>query len=187
MVDLAWHCRCGAMTGHLSVAPGTGLHLVCHCDSCVRAQRHFGVAASRAEGVGIFQTTPDRLQIDTGAEHLGLSCLSPNGLYRWYATCCDTQIGATARSGRFPFVGLLTTVIADPDALGPVRSEAFVPKAGGKAAHKGSVRMVTTLAGRTIGALVSGRWRQTPFFDTETGAPTATPVMLPKDAGLPLA
>lgn len=174
------------MTGHLSTAPGSGLHLLCHCDSCVRAQRHFGEPATRSEGVGIFQTTPDRLQIDTGAGHLALATLSPKGLFRWYAKCCDTQLCATARTARFPFVGLLTTTLADAAPLGPARCEAFLPAPGGKVVHKGSLRMVSGLARRTIPALTSGRWRNTAFFDPTTGAPTAAPALLPKDAGLPI-
>jgi hypothetical protein len=171
------------MRGQIDAGPGSGFHLACHCDSCVRAQRHFGVPATRAEGVGLWQTTPDRITLETGAEHLRLGQLSPRGSWRWFAGCCGSQIGVTARTMRLPFVSLCDSLLADPAALGPVRAHSFVPQAGGGERTTGLARMVTGLFGRAGGALLSGRWRRTPFFDVGTGQPVAAPELLPRDAG----
>jgi hypothetical protein len=171
------------MRGQVEAGRGNGLHTVCHCDSCMRAQRHFGVEATRAAGVGLWLTTPDRFTIETGAEHLALTRLSPKGSYRWYAKCCGSQIGVTARTMRFPFVSLVDSLVEAPEALGPVRAHSFVPQPGGKTSHKGVGRVVTGLLSRAVAAWTSGRWRQTSFFDPATGAPVATPELLPPEAG----
>lgn len=173
------------MHGTLDVARGSGTPVVCHCDSCVRAQKHFGVAATRAEGVAIYQTTPDRISIDAGAEHLGLGRLSPKGSFRWYATCCNTQLGVSSTTPKFAFVGLVQTIFADPAPLGRARTHAFVPQAGGVDKHTRLMPSIIALMARSAAALTSGRWRETPFFDVEKGQPVVVPTVLPKDAGRP--
>ncbi len=63
----------------------------------------------------------------SGTEHLGALRLSPKGLYRWHARCCQTPLGNTLTPG-IPFVGLpigafvsLTDAAARDRAFGPVR------------------------------------------------------------------
>lgn len=185
MTELPVSCRCGALHGRLEVGRGTGTRIACHCDSCVRAQRHFGVAATHGAGVDLWQTTPDRLTIEAGLTHLALARLSPKGSFRWFAACCNSQIGITAGTARFPFVSLVTTCLRDTAPLGPVRAHAFVPQPGGGTRTVGLGRMLRAMAARSLGALISGRWRRTPFFDVATGAPVAPPQLLPKDAGRP--
>jgi len=46
-------------------------------------------------GVALYQTRPDCVHIDDGAEHLACLRLSPKGLLRWYASCCDTPLANT--------------------------------------------------------------------------------------------
>lgn len=180
---LPWSCRCGAIRGGLTVARRSGTPAVCHCESCVRAQRHFGVEATRAEGVAVFQTTPDRFSIEGGAEHLGLARLTPKGSYRWYASCCDTQLGVSSTTPKFAFFSPVQTIFADTRGLGRARTHAFVPQAGGPDKHTRLMPTIIALMARSMSALASGRWRKTPFFNVATGAPVAEPLLLPQSAG----
>lgn len=181
--QLPWACRCGKVHGTLSVERGTGTPAVCHCDSCVRAQRHFGVEATRAEGVAVFQTTPDRFHIEAGAEHLGLARLTPKGAYRWFATCCGTQLGVSSTTPKFAFFSPVQTIFADPTPLGRAKTHAFVPQPGGADKHRRLMPAIIAVVGRSAAALASGRWRDTPFFDVATGQPVAAPQVLAKDSG----
>lgn len=168
-------CACGAIAGTLSPSgPGAGTHIACHCDDCRAAQLWCGAADPSLEGVRIYQTTPDTLHLDHGHDKLGLMRLGPKGLLRWYATCCNAPLCNTLARPGLPFVGLMADRIAPPSALGPLRAHAFVPTGPGKPPrHRGALRMVFAVLSRMIGARISGKWRQTPFFDPDTGAPVA--------------
>ncbi|OAN68913.1 hypothetical protein A8B78_22005 [Jannaschia sp. EhC01] len=183
MTALPWSCRCGAVHGTLRVERGAGTPAICHCESCVRAQRHFGVEATRAEGVALFQTTPDRFSIVDGTAHLGLGRLSPKGSYRWFTTCCNTQLGVSSTTPKFAFFSPVQTIFADPSPLGRARTHAYVPQPGGPDKHTRLMPAIIALMARSASALTSGRWRDTPFFDVETGQPVVPPVELPKDSG----
>lgn len=169
----------------MEVARGSGTAAVCHCASCVRAQRHFGVEASAAEGVAVFQTTPDRFTIVEGRENLGLARLSPKGANRWYARCCNTQLGVSSTTPKFAFFSPVQTIFPDAGPLGRARTHAYVPRPGGKVGHTRLMPAIVALMARSITALTSGHWRETPFFDLETGQPIAAPEVLPNDAGRP--
>ena len=171
------------MHGTLEVGRGTGTPVICHCESCTRAQRHFGVEANRTEGVAIFQTTPDKVSLDAGAEHLALARLSPKGSFRWYASCCNSQIGVSSTIPKFAFIGLVQSIFPDASALGRARTHAYLQQPGGGEKHIRLMPAVLAVLSRSLSALTSGRWRETPFFDVETGAPIAPPEVLPKDAG----
>lgn len=183
MTAVAWSCRCGAVHGTVDVERRAGTPVVCHCDSCTRAQRHWGVEATRTQGVAIYQTTPDRVSIHSGASNLGLGRLSPKGSYRWYATCCDTQIGVSSTTPKFAFIGFVQSVFSDTSALGRARTHSYIPQPGGGEKHTRLMPAVVAVMARAMFARTSGRWQDTPFFDVETGAPMAAPALLPKDAG----
>lgn len=180
---LPWSCRCGAVKGTLAVERGSGTPLICHCESCVRAQTYFGIEATRTDGVALFQTTPDRFTIEQGAEHLGLARLSPKGTYRWHTTCCNTQLGVSSTTPKFAFFSPVQTIFTDTEPLGRARTHAFVPQQGGADKHTRLMPTIIAMMARGLSALASGRWRQTPFFDVTTGQPVVAAQILPKDAG----
>ena len=99
--------------------------------------------------------------------------LGPNGLYRWYATCCNAPFGNTLKSPKLPFVGIPAARFEAPERLGKVQAEGFLPQTDGKHRHKGAASMVWRMFSRFLSAWMSGRWRDTPFFDVETGKPLA--------------
>jgi hypothetical protein len=132
-----------------------------------------------ADGVNLLQTTPDMISIDQGAEFLGLMRLSPRGLFRWYATCCDAPLFNTLRVRGAPFAGIQTNRLANPAAAGPVRVRGYVPGPDGKLRHQGAARMTWGIFSRMGSAWISGRWRKTPFFDA-SGTPMAEARILSK-------
>jgi len=129
--------------------------------------------------VAIFQTTSDRIRIETGQDELALMQLSPNGLFRWYAACCDTQMFNTLRSPRSGFAGIFVARLAEPGPLGPVIGEGSVPGTGSKTRHRNITRIIWRFLKRSLAARLSGRWRQTPFFDAD-GVPVAKARLAPR-------
>jgi hypothetical protein len=170
--SVGFACRCGEIRGHLThVDHSAGTHLRCHCDDCRRANAHFGMDGTREDGVCIWQTTPDKVKVDEGAVHLRLMRLSEKGLLRWFAGCCDTPLFNTLATPKVPFVGVLTDRLDDIAPLGPVVAEGFVEGDDGKSRHVGGGRVARGFVRRALGARLSGRWKDNPFFDTTTGQP----------------
>lgn len=133
--------------------------------------------------MAIYQTTPDRFRIDEGAGNLALGRLSPKGSYRWYTTCCNTQIGVSSTTPKFAFIGLVHTIFPDTSALGRARTHAYVQQPGGAGKHIRLMPAVMAVMARSASALASGRWKDTPFFNVDTREPVAEPQVLLKDAG----
>ncbi|HBS50697.1 MAG TPA: hypothetical protein DEA05_11745 [Rhodobacteraceae bacterium] len=172
-------CSCGAWRARLDPAAlRGGTRLICHCADCRAAERHLGQPDPGGAGVDLFQTTPDMLTIEAG--QLGLFRLRPNGLFRWHAACCGAPVGNTLKTPKLPFVALCVARFDDSAALGPVQVRGFVPRRSGTPVHEGAGRMVLGIATRALAAHLSGRCRQTPFFDIETGAPSAPAQVLDK-------
>ena len=142
-------CECGRFQGRVDliavVNRGT-----CYCKDC----QAFAYFLGRAErildergGSDIVQTSPQAVQFTRGAENLACVRLTPKGLMRWYARCCNTPIGNTLSNYRMSFVGLLHACLVDPGALARrvVRSVAHAREhpirgGGSEARHAGVVR-----------------------------------------------
>jgi hypothetical protein len=179
--DVAFACVCGKLAGTVrGLSPGAGTHAECHCASCRAAEIYCHRPDPGQEGVGIFQTTPDRIEITQGAEHLAVFSFGPKNILRWYAGCCDMPLFNTTRSPKFSFVGIRTNCLSGTAALGPVVGHAFVPKPDGGTRHEGFLRFLTGTLARVARQRLSGRWRVTPFFDPETGEPTRPVHVIPK-------
>lgn len=180
---LEFSCNCGELQGHLDVAAlRTGTHTVCYCPDCRAAELYFGQPDPAPGPVDQFQTTPDMLTITRGVDKLGLMRLGPRGLMRWYATCCNAPLFNTLTNPKLAFVGINGARMAEPERLGRVVAKGFVPQSGGKPRHQGVVPMVWGLIRRMGPARMSGRWKQTPFFDPETGDPVAVAEIPSKQA-----
>ena len=175
---LSFACACGTLRGELrDVSPAGSTHVVCHCRDCRSAYTHLG--RDDPGEVGILQTTQDRVAFTAGREHLGLFRHTPKGAMRWFARCCGSPLFHTPTGARLVHAGLNADRLDDPKAAGPVDAQAFVPKPGGGATHKGLARMVTRMASRIAAGNLSGGWRDSPFFD-DAGAPVVAPQVLGK-------
>ncbi len=75
---------------------------------------------------------------------------------------------------KFAMVGLMTNLLEEKAAIGPVAMEAFIPQPDGSSRHSSVVRLYGGTMWRTLVARLTGRWKQTPFFDIKTGKPEAS-------------
>jgi hypothetical protein len=193
-VDLPLRCACGALRGVVrGVSARAGNRVVCYCDDC-QSFAHFLGGTERIldahGGTEIFQTSPARVAITAGAEHLACMRLRPGGLVRWYAGCCRTPIGNTLATRQVPFVGLIHACTpaaaagrSRDDALGPIRGRAHTRFAKGDRAQLDSgsrtlASMIVRFAATVLVARLRGDHRRSPFFDAQSGAPIATPHVL---------
>ena len=175
MSSLPFACRCGTVRGRVTEVPA-GTHARCYCRSCRAAAIHTGEGDPGQEGVTVWQTTPDRIEFDSGADHLAVFSFGEKNLLRWQASCCGAALFNTMRSPQMPFAALHTPRLADTAALGPVSCAAFKPLPIGKARHENKRKMVGVVL-RMLGARLSSRWRKTPFF--RDGAPVSEVQVLP--------
>ena len=196
--DLAIRCACGAVRGVLrGVSPRRGIRLICYCDDCQSFLHFLDRADSILDkngGTEIFQTSPARLRITQGAEHLACVRLRPKGLMRWHTDCCLSPIGNGLATPRVPFLGLLRTIIDIGDTgagaasvdqvLGPIRGRVYPRFARGSDVPRGTslVRLIGLqlfrFTPRLLAAQLGPSHRRSPFFDPTTGAPSAVPRVL---------
>ena len=191
--DLRLRCSCGALQGTAhGVSAAGGNHAVCYCDDCQAFQRFLGRASDVLDphgGTDIFQMSAARLSLDAGREHLACMRLSPRGMCRWYAACCNTPIGNTLAAPSIPFVGLISACMARPAddpslqaSLGPIRWRAFRKFARGDAAAVPAGETLASAVLRFLGLglmwRLRGDGRRTPFFDPQTARPVVEPRVL---------
>jgi hypothetical protein len=175
---LTFSCSCGNLQGHINAnAAKSGARLECYCRDCRAAELYFQQPDPAPGGVDLFQTTPDAISITQGQQYLGLFRLGPRGVMRWYATCCNAPMFNTLAKPQLAFAGLVVARLSDPTQIGPVKARANMTGPGGKLKHQGVGRIVFGIATRMLAARLSGRWRQTPFFDIETSAPVAQAII----------
>ena len=165
--------------------PAMGSHLICYCKDCRAFSRHLGKDdfILEAGGTRIFQTRPDWIEIVEGAEHIAAMKLSPRGLTRWYASCCNTPLAATSSRATLPFVSLSADIVTDVETLGPVIAQGFTASAKPPAPglkDKGLAALFMRFLSRTLGAYFSGAHRANPFFPE--GKPLMEPELISKDA-----
>jgi hypothetical protein len=187
--DLQLQCRCGAVRAIAhGVTPDVGNHGVCYCDDCQAFAKALGRAGDVLDangGTDIFQMSPARLEFTEGVDRVACLRLTPKGLARWYAACCNTPIGNTMATPGIPFVGMIRAFVPEPasDALGPVRARVFRQFAiGDKAAippdNQPQWRMFLRVMGLVLGWRLRGDHKRSPFFSATSGVPLKAPRVL---------
>src|SRR5262249_26890888 len=109
-------CRCGEVRGIVAgPSPRTVNRVTCYCSDCQAFAHQLGRAdlLNAKGGSDIIQVAPAALSFTQGQHHIVGLRLKPNGLYRWYAKCCNTPVGNTL-TPTVPFVGLLAQVFDEP-------------------------------------------------------------------------
>lgn len=181
-------CTCGALQGEVERTRQVNRG-VCYCADCQAFAHFLGRAHEILDAQGgteVIQIAPRRVTMTRGREHLACMRLSPNGLLRWYAACCNTPLGNTLPSYRLSFVGLVHTCLRSvpgfslDDSFGPVRMRANTSSAKGnpRPATTGLVAGVMRILAMMLQARLGGGYRCTPFFDAATGEPVAPPRVL---------
>ena len=180
-------CQCGALKGELK-RTGRELRCVCYCKDCQAYACFLNREAEILDSAGgsdVVQTAPNQLRFTQGMNHLACMRLTDKGMLRWYASCCNTPIGNTPDSHKMPFVGLLHNCLAStPEALtaafGPVvtyvngQSSPSNPKPKDSGLLKAIARVIQTM----LKARLNGSYKQTPFFNADTGKPVLTAKVL---------
>lgn len=179
MVDFG--CRCRVVRGRVSEAsPRTVNRVICYCDDCQAFAHHLG----RAElldphgGSDIVQLAPASLILLQGQERIVGVRLTPKGLYRWYASCCNTPLGNTVGPA-IPFVGVLTEAFQSdgqvPDLvfgrpIGAIKGECAIgePPPGSKGI---SLSLMVRSIAKVLGWRLTGRAWPNPYFDRSTRNP----------------
>lgn len=174
-------CRCGTVQAVIEPAGLLG-RATCYCRDC-QAWAHWlgtpGLLDARG-GTDILAAMPARMHITAGMEQLACATLSGRVL-RWYAACCRSPLGATARSAKAQYVGIpVSTAVSPAEVEAHVGAEGrAVAHAGSATAHVRSTPLGIARVGARVGlALVGARLRgerRSPFFDPASGRPVRVP------------
>lgn len=169
--DLPFACDCGKLRGTLlGVSPANGTRAECYCHDCRAVELYAGQPDPAPGGVQLYQTVPDRVRFDAGLDQLAVFSLSDKGLLQWQARCCGAILFKTMRTPKVPFASFRTDRLEDDTPLGPLTARAFARKANGKRGHEGGLKFMFGFATRALSRRLTGKWRQTPFFNSD-GSP----------------
>lgn len=190
-------CDCGYIRAHADLRGHHVQRAVCYCRDC----RMFAYFLARADtmldqqgGTEVVQMSQGRLHFQSGQERLACMRLTPDGILRWYAACCDTPIGNIPPNRHLPYLSLIHACI-DYAATGHT-AESLLGRVGwhvnarelsvSPRGHPGAARthdgipfaLLARVAFRVIGWRLRGDHRRSPFFDTHSGRPVARPHVL---------
>lgn len=174
-------CACGEVRGIVSGASARAVNrVVCYCDDCQAFVHQIGRAdlLDPQGGTDIIQVAPASLTFVRGQDRIKGVRLSPKGLYRWYASCCNTPIGNTL-SPSVPFVGIEAGAFdhgtqCASDLFGGPRGAIFGKYALGEppAASAGfNLALLLRALGKVVGWRVSGKAWPHPFFKRGDAVP----------------
>jgi hypothetical protein len=183
-------CRCGAVTGHVADAsPRAVNHALCYCADCQAFAHHLGRAdlLDNRGGSDVVQVAPATLRFARGLDRIRGVRLTPKGLFRWYAECCNTPLGNTVGPA-IPLVGLVTAVFETGGqtaerlfgkAHGAVNGEHAIggPPPGSKGIP---FRLILPAVFRVARWWLKGKARPNPFFDPASGKPRYPVAVLPR-------
>ena len=172
-------CKCGIIRGHIE-GVGTSSRVICYCTDCRAFVNFLGQTADVIDSQGgteIVQIAQPRLHISQGLEHLACLRLSPNGMLRWYASCCNTPLGNTMANPNIAFIGLIHSSLdrsrIDND-FGTSIAKLNTNTALGekKPQQRGLAGVMFRFFWLVVSTRVSGRYKKSPLFNT-SGAPIA--------------
>ena len=174
-------CRCGKVRGSVTNAsPRTVNRVVCYCDDCQAFAHQLGRAdlLDAHGGTDIVQVAPASLKFVQGQPNIAGLRLTPNGLFRWYAGCCNSPLGNTLRPA-IPFVGIVAQAFVHgtqhPDdvfgkPIGAIMGEYAVGHAPpGSTGIKLSLRMRALLM--VLGWRLRGQAWPHPYFERDSRVP----------------
>lgn len=175
------NCRCGTVRAVVTdVSSHTVNRVVCYCDDCQAFAHRLGRADLLNEkgGSDVVQIAPSTLSFVQGEQRIAGMRLSPKGLYRWYASCCNTPLGNTL-SPSVPFVGVVAHAFkggpSSVDELAGRPIGAILGKYAVGEPPAGSTGLNISLLLRAIGKVIawklSGKTWPHPFFRRDTREP----------------
>jgi Family of unknown function (DUF6151) len=185
--DHTIQCRCGRLQGTLS-RDARFTRLSCYCRDCQAYAHALGspdLILDDLGGTDIVATLQQYVTFAKGTDSLACLSLSERGLLRWYASCCNTPIGNTARDPKLSYVGVVHTCLGASstslDAVfGPARMPVNTKHARGKL--RSNVLSTLVSAARIIRpvlwARACGTWKRSAFFRSNDFKPVGPPRVL---------
>jgi len=180
-------CECGTVQGHVNPS-GALTRAICYCKDCQSFAHFLGKEKQVLDELGgsdIVPMSPRSLVVTHGADSLACMQLSPKGLLRWYAKCCNTPIGNTWRSNRLAYVGVVHSCLENKSvtlekSFGPVRMYVNPRSAKGPVSAKsqGTLGMMLSWISMMLKERLTGNYKKSPFFVAATGLPIAPPTVL---------
>lgn len=184
--SITYSCQCGKVHAEVSpVGEEKGNHLICYCSDCRAYARHLGQEdrlLDDAGGTQIYQAMPNQIKNLVGAEHLAFIQLTEDGVYRWYASCCNTPFANTLATPQFPLAGMPVANLSDIEALGPVIAHVGTREATSPVEEFGQDRVMKRTLKKVAIQKAAGLWKKTPFFSAKSGTPIVTKTELNEDA-----
>ena len=178
-------CKCGAFQAQVDAdSLRTGNHGMCYCEDCQAFQRYLGQQGTYLDAQGgteLFQAQSWQIKITQGKENLQIVKLSPKGLYRWHTSCCKTPLFNTVGNPKIAFAGIIAgTIQVQNERLGPINFRYKTEQATAPVTEpKGSmIKFVFRTMRNILGSRISGRWKDTPLFDPDTGRSIVKPYVL---------
>ncbi len=170
-------CRCGEVRARVvDASPRTVNRVVCYCADCQAFAHQIGRAdlLNAQGGSDIVQLAPATLTFTQGQNRIVGLRLTEKGLFRWYASCCNSPVGNTLTPG-VPFVGILAQGFdRATDTFGPPVG-AILGKSAIGTPPPGSTSLNLPLLLRAIGKVLGWRLRGKawphPFFEKGNSEP----------------
>ena len=174
-------CRCGEVRARVTDAsPRTVNRIVCYCDDCQAFAHQIGRAdlLNSQGGSDIIQFAPASLTFLQGQHRIVGLRLTPKGLFRWYASCCNPPVGNTLTPA-IPFVG----IVAQGFDHETHRAEDAFGRPGGAILGKYAVgeppagstglnlSVILRAVGKVLGWRLRGKAWPHPFFGKGEGEP----------------
>ena len=163
--------------------------VVCYCDDCQAFAHQLGRADLLDDhgGTDIIQVAPASLKFVQGQYRIVGLRLTPAGLFRWYASCCNTPLGNTL-SPAIPFVGIVARVFDQgtqhPDDVFGKPIGAIMGKYAIGGAPRGSTGIRLSLLVRAfrmvLGWRLSGQTWPHPYFERDTRTPIYPFTVMPR-------
>ena len=185
-MSLRLRCRCGSLQGEVD-GQRVAARAVCYCKDCQAFARFLkaqDTVLDASGGTEVEATLPSAVRFTSGLEHLACMSLSPRGIYRWYASCCNTPVGNTPRDPKASYVGLVRACLdALPDELDRQLGRSHITANRGSAYGPttatpfATALAVVNIGGMLVKARLGGGYRINPFFDA-SGAPVSSPRVL---------
>jgi len=184
-------CRCGEVRAVVKdPSPKTVNRVICYCDDCQAFAHQLGRSdlLDVHGGTDVVQVAPASLTFVRGQDKIAAVRLSPKGLFRWYATCCNTPVGNTLTPS-VPFVGVVAKAFEtdgqDPDALfgrpvGTNLGKFAIGDVQGKT-NGVSLSLLLRVLRLVLGWRLTGKTWPHPFFERGSGTPRYPVIVLSRE------
>ena len=189
MQSVTIQCTCGALKGSMKIRQGIN-HCVCYCADCQAFANHLKRAdeiLDQRGGTEVIQTSQANITLLEGIDNLACLRLTPKGIIRWYTSCCNTPIGNTLPNHKLAFIGLVHNCLYTRPAsleqtFGPVSMVVNTAHARGEPRPEpaGLLRATARIIFMMLKDRLTGRYRESPFFNAQTGKAIVKPVVIDK-------